>query len=98
MYILIEKLRDIHSDLHEYTSELTDEDLMDFIKIEYERVGANTNITPREVIRDFIELLDILFQNPNKKFADIIGSDKFEFAKGEITEEEEHQEFEDFEI
>ena len=98
MYILIEKLRDIHSDLHEYTSELTDENLMDFIKIEYERVGANTNITPREVIRDFIELLDILFQNPNKKFADIIGSDKFEFAKGEMTEEEEHQEFEDFEI
>ena len=98
MFILIEKLRDIHSDLHEYKSELTQEDLMSFIKIEYERVGANTNITPREVIRDFIELLDILYQNPNKKFSDIIGDEKFEFAKGDNTEEEESKEFEDFEV
>ena len=72
--------------------------LMNFIKIEYERVGANTNITPREVIRDFIELLDILYQNPDKKFADIIGNEKFEFAKGDNVEEEENKEFEDFEI
>lgn len=98
MFILTEKLRDIHSDLHEYKSELTQENLMDFIKIEYERVGANTNITPREVIRDFIELLDILYQNPNKKFADIIGDDKFEFAQGDETEKEEMTEFEDFEV
>ena len=98
MFILIEKLRDIHSDLHQYKSELTQNDLMNFIKIEYERVGANTNITPREVIRDFIELLDILYQNPDKKFADIIGNEKFEFAKGDNVEEEENKEFEDFEI
>lgn len=98
MFILTEKLRDIHSDLHEYKSELTQNDLMQFIKIEYERVGANTNITPREVIRDFIELLDILYQNPNKKFADIINNEKFEFAKGDNTEEEENKEFEDFEV
>ena len=98
MFILIEKLRDIHSDLHEYTSELTTDDLMSFIKIEYERVGSNTNITPREVIRDFIELLDILYQNPNKKFADIIGNEKFEFAQGDNTEELENREFEDFEV
>jgi len=98
MFILIEKLRDIHSDLHEYKSELKQEDLMSFIKIEYERVGANTNITPREVIRDFIELLDILYQNPSKKFADIIGDNKFEFSKGDNKEEEENKEFEDFEV
>lgn len=98
MFILTEKLRDIHSDLHEYTSELTQENLMDFIKIEYERVGANSNITPREVIRDFIELLDILYQNPDKKFADIVGSQKFEFAQGDNTEEMEQTEFEDFEV
>ena len=98
MFILTEKLRDIHSDLHEYTSELTQENLMDFIKIEYERVGANSNITPREVIRDFIELLDILYQNPDKKFADIVESQKFEFAQGDNTEEMEQTEFEDFEV
>ena len=69
---------------------------MKFIKIEYERVGASTKITPREVIRDFIELLDILFQNQNKKFDDIISDGKFEFSKGDNKEE--NSEFEDFEI
>ena len=98
MYILMERLKDIHSDLHEYTNELGQEELMHFIKIEYERVGANTNITPREVIRDFIEILDILYQNPDKKFADILGEDNFEFAKQEHNEEDENQEFEDFEV
>ena len=98
MFILIEKLRDIHADLHEYKSELKQEDLMQFIKIEYERVGANINITPREIIRDFIELLDILYQNPNKTFAEIIGGETFEFASGNNEEEEENKEFEDFEI
>ncbi len=98
MFILVERLRDIHSDLHDYKSELTEDDLMTFIKIEYDRVGANTNITPREIIRDFIELLDILFQNPDKKFKNIIESNNFEFASGDNTEEEENKEFEDFEV
>ncbi len=96
MFILIEKLRDIHSDLHGYNSSLNEENLMDFIKIEYERVGADKNITPREVIRDFIELLDILYQNPNKTFNDIIGNNKFEFVKGENVREDE--DLENFEI
>ena len=98
MLILVERLRDIHSDLHDYKSELTEDNLMTFIKIEYDRVGANTNITPREIIRDFIELLDILFQNPDKKFKNIIESNNFEFASGDNTEEEENKEFEDFEV
>jgi len=98
MFILTEKLRDIHADLHGYTATLTQENLMDFIKIEYERVGANSNITPREVIRDFIELLDILFQNPQKSFEDIIQKQEFAFSEGSSREKEEQKEFEDFDI
>ncbi len=98
MFILTEKLRDIHADLHGYTALLTQEDLMEFIKIEYERVGADSHITPREVIRDFIELLDILFQNPQKSFADIIQKQEFVFSEGTKTEIEEQTEFEDFDI
>ena len=64
MLILCEKLANIHADLYGYKRKVTMDDLVGFIKIEYERVGADINITPREVIRDFIELLDLLFQNP----------------------------------
>lgn len=98
MFVLTEKLRDIHADLHGYTATLTQENLMEFIKIEYERVGANSNITPREVIRDFIEVLDILFQNPQKSFGDILRKQEFTFGEGSQQEQEEQKEFEDFDI
>ena len=34
----------------------------------------------------------------SSKFADIIGDNKFDFAKGDNVEEEENKEFEDFEV
>lgn len=61
MLVLTEKLADMHANLYGYERTITDDDLAQFIKIEYARVGADTNITPREIIRDFIELLDIVW-------------------------------------
>ena len=98
MYVLVEKLRDIHAGLFNYTPTLTHEDLLYFLEVEYNRVGAQTHITPREIIRDFIELVNILHQNPNKTVADILGSNSFEMAKGGITDEDIHSEFKEFEI
>ncbi|MCL1842524.1 MAG: ATP-binding protein [Defluviitaleaceae bacterium] len=98
MYVLVEKLRDIHANLFNYTPVLTHEDLLYFLTVEYNRVGANTHITPREIIRDFIELTNILHQNPEKTVADILGSNSFELAKGGLSDEEIHGEFVDFEV
>ena len=64
MLVLCEKLAEMHAGLYGYARSVTTEDLADFIRIEYGRIGADQNITPREVIRDFIELLDLLYQNP----------------------------------
>lgn len=63
LLVLAGRLQDIHAGLFGYEPTLSDEDLALFIKTEFERVGAQAHITPREVIRDFIELLDILHQN-----------------------------------
>lgn len=98
MYILVEKLLDIHAQLYHYTPALTHEDLLYFLTVEYNRVGASTHITPREIIRDFIELINILYQNPQKKVSEVLGDNSFEMAKGGITEEEIHDEFKEFEI
>jgi len=98
MYILIEKLASIHAGLFSYESNIAEDDMINFIKIEYSRVGASTNITPREIIRDFIELLNIIYQNPNKKISDIMQIESFEFAKTELNEEALEKEFEEFEI
>ena len=98
MYVLVEKIQSIHAQLYQYTPILTHEDLIYFLTVEYNRVGAETHITPREIIRDFIELINILHQNPDKSIAEILGSNSFEMAKGGVSEEEIHSDFEEFEI
>lgn len=98
MYVLIEKLSTIHSAIYEYDCQITHNELVSFLEIEYKRIGANNNITPREVIRDFIELLNIAFQNPNKTITDIMGTDQFEFNKNEADDEEIAEEFAEFEV
>ncbi|MBF1677637.1 MAG: ATP-binding protein, partial [Scardovia wiggsiae] len=62
MLVLIEKLADIHSGLYGYGQTVTEQDMADFIRIEFSRIGADSHITPREIIRDFIEVLDIICQ------------------------------------
>lgn len=98
MLVLIEKLADIHAVLFEYDQKITQEDMVDFIKIEFGRIGANTNITPREVIRDFIELLNIVYQNPGLSITKLLQSEDFGYAKpepnGSASEEEGFAEFE----
>jgi hypothetical protein len=98
MYILVEKLRDIHMQLFSYTSTLRHDDLLYFLTVEYNRVGAETHITPREIIRDFIELINILHQNPKMSVSEILGSNSFEMAKGGLSDEEIHSEFLEFEV
>ncbi len=98
MYVLIEKLRDIHAQLYNYTPAIGHEELIYFLTVEYNRVGAETHITPREIIRDFIELVNILHQNPQKSMSEILGSNSFQMAKGGITDEEIHSDFQEFEV
>jgi len=98
MLVLIEKLADIHAGLFEYERTLKQDDLIDFIKIEFSRIGADTNITPREVIRDFIEVLNILRQNPAIEVSELLGLKSFTFAKPELQEEALEKEFVEFEL
>ena len=98
MYVLVEKLRDMHGDLFSYEPFLREEDLLYFLKVEYNRVGAETHITPREIIRDFIGLLGVLHQNPEKSVKAILGDNSFEMAKGGLTDEDIHSDFVDFQL
>lgn len=98
MLILIEKLADIHAGLYEYKQIVTQQDMVDFIEIEFSRIGADTHITPREVIRDFIEVLDIIYQNPGMKVRTLLGSESFTYAQNSVNEETTHAEFAEFDL
>ena len=98
MLILVEKLADIHAGLYEYRQIVTQQDMVDFIEIEFGRIGADSHITPREVIRDFIEVLDIVYQNPGTQVRTLLGSDSFSFAKNDVLSAASETEFAEFEL
>ena len=98
MLVLTEKLADMHAGLYGYERTITDDDLAKFIKIEYARVGADTNITPREIIRDFIELLDIVWQNPQTDIQTLLNSDQFSYAKSEAVSDNQEKDYAEFQI
>ena len=98
MMVLCEKLCAMHADLYGYERNLSTEELADFIKLEYGRIGADQNLTPREVIRDFIELLDLLYQNPLLRMEELIQSDDFTFARSEAVSDEADKTYAEFTI
>ncbi|MFU0842767.1 MAG: Biotin carboxylase [Burkholderia sp.] len=72
LLVLIEKLAAMHAEYYGYQGRLAQDDLVKFLHLEFGREGAETHITPREVIRDFVELLDILMQHPETSPAELL--------------------------
>ena len=98
MLVLCEKLTAMHADLYGYEKKLDTDNLADFIRLEYSRIGADQNITPREVIRDFIELLDLLYQNPAMTMDELLGSDEFTYAKSGAVSDQTDPDYAEFTI
>lgn len=98
LYFLVKKLESIHALVYKYEPKLKSETLQYFIKAEFERIGAGQNITPREIIRDFIEILNILLQNSDRTLESVMGGGSFEYASSLENDEEIHKEFKGFEI
>lgn len=98
MLVLIEKLAAIHAELFGYEPILRQLELVTFIRIEFARIGADENLTPREVIRDFIELLNLVRQNPGVDVAGLLGSERFDYARPAPAGNAEEKEFEEFEL
>lgn len=98
MLVLCEKLADMHAGLYGYQRKINVDDLTAFIKLEYGRIGADQNITPREVIRDFIELMDLMYQHPAMTMADLMQSDDFTYTKSEAVSDEADDNFAEFTI
>ncbi len=94
--VLTEKLSEIHAELYGYEPKITLEDRIFFVKAEFERVGASSNVTPREMIRDFIELLNIAYQNPDKTIPQLMGEDEFKPSQSDGNDDDDG--FADFDL
>lgn len=76
IYVLLKTIRDLHEQRYAYDSGITDDMLEDYLKAVLGSVISTTMVTPREITRDLISLLDTMHQNPDTKFSDMISGRK----------------------
>ena len=85
IFALTLRICSLHQTYYDYERKLIDDDILGFLKIYMSRVGANTLVTPREIIRDFLTILDIMYQNPDADFNEIINREQ-NFAPAKDTD------------
>ncbi len=80
IFVLLTNLKTIFDFNYQIVIDVNDEDIRYFMEEIFNKPGAQEFLTPREVIRDFLNILSILRQNPNvekqKLFRDIEISDE----------------------
>ncbi len=62
----------------EYSGEpvrITDEMMQEFLKLCLSRAGSDTMITPREMIRSYLSLLQLMRQNPDIEFSKLLSDE-----------------------
>lgn len=84
IFVLLNKLKEIYDLNYGVNIEIDESDIHLFMEEIFNKPGADEFLTPREVIRDFINILSILRQNP--------GADKkLLIADIEISDERPHE-------
>jgi hypothetical protein len=64
IFVLLQKLKMIFNINYKTTVNISDEEIRYFMEEIFNKPGASEFLTPREVIRDFLNMLNILRQNP----------------------------------
>lgn len=72
LFALIARITRLHEQLYGIEERITTDEMRTFLEICLKRAGADVMITPREIIRDYITLLNILMQNPNADVASVL--------------------------
>jgi DNA-binding ferritin-like protein (Dps family) len=74
IFVLLEKLKEIFDLNYGVNIDITGDDIQMFMEEMFNKPGAEEFLTPREVIRDFINILNLLRQNPGADKRSLISS------------------------
>ena len=81
IFALALRIYSLHQNYYGYEKKLGENDILEFLKTYMSRVGAASLVTPREIIRDFLTVLDILYQNPEADFNEILKKEEKKFTQ-----------------
>lgn len=77
MFVLLQKLRDIHALHHHYATTITDDHLQQFMEVVTTQVGSAQQITPREITRDLLAVMEMMRRDKTLAFMEIISGRDF---------------------
>ena len=73
IFVLLKKLKEIFDYNYKIELSISDEDIQQFMEELFNKPGAAEFLTPREVIRDFLNILNIIRQNPSVDKSQLFG-------------------------
>lgn len=83
LFALIVRITRLHGQNYSWTPRIDEREMTEFLGICLSRAGADSMITPREMLRDYMTVLNILLQNPQASFSDLVGSVTLAHGKGD---------------
>jgi len=75
LYVLLQRVSNLHCAHYGYKETVSDDELIAFMQIVANRLGADELLTPREVLRDFVSILNFIHQNPGQSFVSMLGGE-----------------------
>ena len=73
LFALISRISKLYAQNYGCGEVITEEQMVRFLEISLSRAGADNMVTPREMIRDYMTVLNILIQNPTASFEEVVG-------------------------
>ena len=74
LFALISRVTKLYAQNYGVEPRISDDEKVRFLEICLSRAGADNMITPREMLRDYMTVMNILMQNKELNFDDIVGS------------------------
>jgi hypothetical protein len=89
LFVLLKNIAFVHASGDPAKVLVSDDGVVATLRAANERLGADYFRTPRDVVRSFIGLLNLLDQNPGKTWQELLGADVFKKTEAPMSAEEE---------
>lgn len=77
IFVLLQRIRDLHGVHHGYDPYVSDQEIVAFMEEVLNQLGASEFLTPRDVIRDFVSVLNVVRQNSDTTFLTVVKGEGF---------------------
>ena len=87
LFALVKRLTRLYAEREGKPARITDSEIEEFMKAALGKAGAEEMVTPREIIRDFLTMLNILRDNPDATFLGLLKNISFSSAENKTPDD-----------